>query len=140
MKIRSRCVFALSMCILLMMCASSCSEEVSESEHCLCTGYWQDTASPDRPLMKFDEDGNIFYYVYRYMPMEDIYHAYHDLAADGKYKMDAQNSTFLFLPNGWYNIYLLTPSAFNLATPAGKLTKMKKVPDRKVKLVSKEEF
>ncbi len=139
MNVRLKYLFAFSG-ILFAGLLQSCEKELYRSIENLCGAYWCQPYDVEAPLMRFDLDGNVSYWPYRYESAEGIYYIWNDAEADGEYIIDAENSTLCLLPDEWYDIYVLSAGMLTLDDGHDINIKMMSIADGKVVIMTEEEF
>lgn len=137
MRRKVKYIFLAAVCILSAVGLSACAEEVSESENALYTGYWNDTA--EARLIKF-EDGEAHSYKYVYEESEGKYYGCYYPSSARKYLLDVRNSLICFLPDTWYDIYVLTDDNLTLGDGEGGTLRMAKIRDKNVTVLSEKSF
>lgn len=140
MKTLKKYIIPAALSIMLIFAAAACTEEVAESHDNLHSGYWMDMADAEAPLMSFNADNAIFRYIFHYEAGEDLYYAYYDTSANGRYMIDKANATLCMLPDSWYDIYVLTASRMVLAPVDGEPLSFSKIPEEKVRIITSGAF
>jgi hypothetical protein len=126
--------------VLLAGLLCSCKEELPRSVDNLCSGYWYAPSDESIPMMQFDTDDGVHYWIWRYEPGEGIFYAWNDTGMDGKYAIDIANSTLCLLPDEWYDIYMLSAGILTLNDSNGRNIEMWNLPGDKVTALTESEF
>ncbi len=126
-------------CVMTVGCKDKPPVQVVD----LTTGYWLREDDPQEPLMRFDEEGRLFFYVYTVRTgTEDCYDAYYDVSAKyyTRYAIDIENGRICFLPGMWYDLLVLTDEVLTLGDDQGNGLRYVKLSDRRVNVMSREDF
>ncbi len=118
----------------------SCEEERPQSIENLCSGYWYLPYDSSAPMMQFDPEGNVRYWIWRYEPGEELFYAWNDTGMDGLYAIDVGNSSLCLLPDRWYDIYILSSGIFTLNDGHGENIEMSNLPTGKVIVLTESDF
>lgn len=129
-------VFAALFAALLWSCEKD--DDIVAEE--LTKGYWMETVT-EGMLLRFDNTGDVFKYIYRYHQTESIYYGYLDPAwsQNDKYLLDDDNGLLFIKPDKWYHLLRLTSTEMTIDDGENKHSFVK-LKSKEINIVTRNEF